>query len=139
MKEKLFLDISVGNTAEFEVLIDQPLLQRFVELSGDSNPLHTDAEYAKTTSFGGVVPHGMIAGAFFSRLVGVYLPGKYALYLSQTLFFKKPMVLGHVVVVSGTVVQKVESAKVLKISTRLSDRESGVILVEGEAMVQLLK
>ncbi len=36
------------------------LIQKFSEASGDFNPLHLDAEYAKTTPFGQKIAHGLL-------------------------------------------------------------------------------
>ena len=137
--EKQFSDIKVGDKAMFTVLITEELVNGFAEISGDVNPLHMDEDYAAGTPFKKRVAHGMIGGCLFSRLVGVYLPGKYCLYLSQTLFFKKPMFIGMSVKVAGEVVKKVNAFKALEISTSIIDADSGESLIEGKAMVKFLK
>ncbi len=136
--EKKFSAIKEGDTAHFEVSIDEPMVEAFARLSGDMNPLHTDEAYAKNTPFGSRLPHGMIGGALFSRLIGMYLPGRYALYLSQSLFFKRPLTIGKIVVVSGKVVRKTEAVRVITIKTLIIDKLSEENLIEGEAVVQLL-
>ena len=47
-------------------------------------------EYAKSTKFQSKVVHGMLLASFLSRMVGMYLPGKHALYSSQSLEFHNP-------------------------------------------------
>src|SRR5262245_60653032 len=111
MTTKTFSEVNVGERAEFEILIDETLVDAFAALSGDTNPLHTDDAYATGTPFGRRLPHGMLAGALFSRFVGVHLPGRYSLYLSQTLLFKKPLSFGTTIIVSGEIVQKIDSAR----------------------------
>jgi hypothetical protein len=81
----------------------------------------------------------MIGGALFSRFVGLHLPGRYSLYLSQSLLFRRPLPLDSAIVVSGEIVQKIESARAVKMTTRITDKESGVTLIDGEAVVQLLQ
>src|SRR6185295_7235732 len=78
-----FEDISVGQSAQFEMLVTEEMVGQFAQLSGDQNPLHVDHQYAAGTSFGAPIAHGMLLASFFSRLVGMHLPGKRALYLSQ--------------------------------------------------------
>ncbi len=136
--EKTFAEIHEGDTAQFEVAITDALVQTFSDLSGDSNPLHMDAVYAQETSLKKRVAHGMLGGAFLSRLVGMQLPGKHSLYLSQSLLFKKPVHLGTTVVVSGTVIQKIESMSTVKIATIIRDTATGEILTDGEALVKVL-
>lgn len=139
ISEKKFDDIFEGDKAQFEITITGELIDAFVALSGDSNPLHTDEHYATETPFGGRIAHGMIAGALFSRLVGLYLPGKYSLYLSQTLLFKKPLRIGTNAIIEGIVTQKTDAVRTLTLSTMMHNKTSGEVLVEGEAKVRLLK
>jgi acyl dehydratase len=133
-----FAEMREGDRAQFEVSVDDALVQKFADLSGDMNPLHMDAEFAKSTPIGGRVAHGMLGGALFSRLVGMHLPGKHCLYLSQSLFFRKPMRIPATVTVSGTVIQKIEALQALKIATVIADAKTGDILTDGEAMVKVL-
>lgn len=41
----------------------------FAALSGDYNPLHTDAEYAKQTPFGARIAHGLLVTSMITGLV----------------------------------------------------------------------
>lgn len=136
--EKTFDEIQEGDSASFEVVVDDALVKKFADVSGDSNPLHVDTEFAKNTSVGERVAHGMLGGALFSRLVGMHLPGKHSLYLSQSLFFRKPITPDTKVIVSGTVIQKIDAAKTLKIKTVITSPETGEVLTDGEAMVKVL-
>ena len=42
---------------------------RFAALSGDYNPLHTDAEYAKNSPFGARIAHGLLVTSMVTGLV----------------------------------------------------------------------
>ena len=135
---KTFLDIAVGERAQFEVAITTELVDEFAKLSGDFNPLHTDEAYARGTAFNGRIAHGMLAGALFSRCIGMHLPGMHSVYVSQSLFFRKPMRIGVKVVVSGEVRHKTESLQTLSLMMRVSDNSSGEVLVDGEAVVEMV-
>ncbi|HUC01317.1 MAG TPA: MaoC family dehydratase [Candidatus Paceibacterota bacterium] len=137
--EKTYEVITAGESASFTVKITPELIHEFAEVSGDRNPLHVDDSYARATSFGQRVSHGMIVGALFSRLIGMYLPGKYSVYLSQTLNFHKPVFVGAEVVIKGEVIHKTDSARSIVIRTIAEDARSGEMMVDGEAMVRLLK
>jgi len=82
-----FDEIEIGLTKQFQITITETMVDDFAKLSGDFNPLHTDNEYAVSSGFHGRVCHGMLLGSFFSRLIGMYLPGKHALHFSQSLKF----------------------------------------------------
>ncbi len=135
---RAFEDITVGQRAQFEVVLTPELVDAFAEVSGDMNPLHTEEAYAQSTPFKGRVAHGMLAGAFFSRLIGMCLPGKHSVYLSQSLFFRKPMRIGAEVLVSGEVLHKGESLHTLSMHMRVAEKQSGDVLADGEAIVKIL-
>ena len=132
--EYAFEDIKVGQKFEFTVKITEKLLNDFAILSGDQNPLHVDDNYANNTSFKKRVCHGMLLASFFSRLIGMHLPGKNALYFSQSLNFKSPCFIGNEVTVEGEVVDKSMAAKILVLNTTIYD-QSGKSLVDGIAKV----
>ena len=110
------------------------MVNDFAELSGDYNPLHMDKEYAASTSFKKRVVHGMLLASFFSRIDGMYLPGKHALYFSQSLNFVNPCFVGEKITVEGECVDKSYATKIIKIKTRITN-EHGKILVDGESRV----
>ncbi len=132
--EYSFDEIKIGLKHYFEVIIDEKLEQNFAEISGDFNPLHMDEQYAKETKFKKRVCHGMLLASFFSRLVGMYLPGKNALYFSQNLNFLEPCYIGDQVTVQGEVIDKSEATQIIKLKTTIINQE-GKSLIEGIAQV----
>ena len=137
--DRVYKDIALGDTASFALQITEKLVDEFASLTGDRNPLHTDVAYARETYFGHRIAHGMLIGAFFSRLIGMHLPGTYALYLTQTLRFHRPVVLGTHVAVRGEVVHKSDAQMILTIKTAAVENVTGKVIVEGEATVQMLQ
>ena len=91
-------------------------------------------EYAKETKFKKRICHGMLLGSFFSRLIGMYLPGKKALYFSQNLNFVEPCFINDIVIVNGKLIDKSEATKIIKIETTIKNT-TGKVLVEGIAQV----
>jgi len=134
--EYSFDEIKVGLIHNFEVIIDEEIIKKFANISGDFNPLHMDEQYAKETKFGKRVVHGMLLASFFSRLVGMYLPGKNALYFSQNLNFVEPCFIGDKVTVQGEIVDKSEATKIIKLKTSIKNKE-GKSLVEGTSQVMI--
>lgn len=132
----LLKDISVGDAAFFSRMFTQEDVLAFARLSGDKNPLHLDEAYARTTRFGQRLVHGMLVGSLCSALVGMYLPGKRCLYLSQTLLFRKPVFIGDTVVVRGIVRAKSGSTGVLEIGVSITKDHEEVL--NGIATVQAL-
>ena len=129
-----FNEIPIGYSKEFIIRIDNQMLENFAKISGDHNPLHMDNNYAQTTKFQKRVCHGMLLASFFSRLIGMYIPGKLALYFSQSLNFRSPCFIGDVVTVKGKVLEKRDTTKMITIKTEIFNQNS-ICLVDGIAKV----
>jgi len=132
--EYSFDEIKVGLKHNFEVSIDEELTKKFANISGDFNPLHMNEKYAKETKFEKRVVHGMLLASFFSKLIGMYLPGKNALYFSQNLNFVKPCFIGDKITVEGEIIDKSEATRIIKLKTSIKNQE-GKALVEGTSQV----
>lgn len=95
--------ITVGMSARYSQVITEADVSAFSLLSGDTNPIHLDEEYAKTSRFKKRIAHGLLSASFFSALFGTKLPGKGCVYVSQSLNFKRPVYIGDTVVATVTV------------------------------------
>ena len=126
--EYTFDEIDIGLTKEFQITITESMVNNFANVSGDFSPIHIDEEYAKTTSFGKRVAHGMLLASFLSRVDGMYLPGKHALYFSQNLEFHNPCFINDKIKISSIVVDKSESTKILKIESKITNQNDKLLL-----------
>lgn len=134
MEEYTLKDIKLGLKKEFKIIITESMINEFAKLSGDYNPLHTDNQYAGSTSFKQRICHGMLLASFFSRLVGMHIPGKNALYIAQSLKFISPCYINDEIIVEGEVLDKSEATRIINIKTKITN-SSGNSLVEGQAKV----
>ena len=137
LSEYTFDEIEIGLTKQFQITITESMIDDFAKISGDYNPLHMDEKFAQSRDFKNRVCHGMLLGSLFSRLVGMYIPGKYGLYFSQTLNFVNPTIVNDTVTVTGKVISKGESAKTIELKTTI--KNSSHVLVDGKAKVILSK
>tara|TARA_B100001765_G_scaffold138441_1_gene87513 strand:+ start:949 stop:1380 length:432 start_codon:yes stop_codon:yes gene_type:complete len=128
VSERTFDEIEVGLTRQFQITITESMVDDFAKLTGDFSPIHIDEDYAKTTTFQRRVVHGMLLASFLSRMDGMYLPGKHALYFSQSLDFRYPCFIGDIITVSSIVVDKSQSTKILKIESKITNQDNKVIL-----------
>lgn len=128
-------DLIVGQRAEFDAVITGDDVDAFAALSGDANPLHLDAEFARERGFGDRVVHGAHLVALASRLVGMYLPGRNALLLAVSTSFAKPVLPGTRVTVSGVVEQLSDTVRSAVLKLRVVDRETGTTLARGRLTV----
>lgn len=134
-----YTDLYVGQSFSFEVKITPEVVKVFADFSGDTNPLHTDATYAATTVYKERIAHGMIIGSFFSRLIGMYLPGQSSVYLSQNLRFCLPIFLGRTIQIKGEIVHKTDALRCVKMQMTAVDVSTEDVVVLGDALVQVLK
>jgi len=132
--EYSFDEIELGMQKSFKVDISKNMLDVFGRDTGDYNPLHMSEEYASSTSFKKRVCSGMFLASFFSRLVGMYLPGKHALHISQSLNFVNPCFIGETITVEGKVIDKSPATKIIKLETTITN-ESGKRIIDGKAQV----
>ena len=66
-------------------------VKQFSLISGDTNPVHLDVEYAKKSRFGKRIAHGILVASHISALIANKLPGRGSIYLSQSLKFLSPV------------------------------------------------
>ncbi len=129
----LFLeDLSVGQSAQREWTVSEAAVAAFAEVSGDTNPLHLDEAYAAGTQFKGRVAHGMLAGGYISAVLGMQLPGPGAIYVSQSLKFRRPIRIGDRVLARATIKEIDERKGHVTLSTVCS--VAGKKVVDGEAV-----
>lgn len=103
-------DFEIGQHVTFTKTFTDDDIRRFVEITGDVNPLHVDDEFAARTQFGRRVLHGMLTASILSTMVGMLLPGTGAIYRSQTLQFLRPVHAGDTVT-AHFVIRAIDRAK----------------------------
>lgn len=134
---KDFEDIQVGETHSLVKTITEADVRRFVEMTGDDNPLHVNRAYAETTAFKDIVVHGMLGASFISTVIGTKLPGTGALWVAQNLEFLLPVRLGDELTISCMVLKKHERERLLELDTRIVNQNCQVVLT-GQGKVKLL-
>ena len=123
MNSYKFEDISIGLEEHFSVKVDTDKLDKFLEISGDTNPLHTDSKYSKSKGFIDRVAYGMLTSSFYSTLVGVYLPGKYCILQGIDIQFSKPVYIGDTLKISGKVTYINEAYKQIEIKAIVKNQD----------------
>ena len=126
-------DLSIGQTAGRSHTVTEATIAAFAEVSGDHNPVHLDADFAATTSFKDRIAHGMLSAAYISAVLGNDLPGQGAIYLSQTLNFRRPVKIGDVVTARVTVAA-IDADKARVTFTTVCE-VAGKAVVTGEAVI----
>lgn len=134
------VDVCVGGgrrTYSESFTITRDIVREFARLSGDFSPIHMDETYAQNTRFGKCIVHGMLLGAYVSKIIGMYLPGEGTIYISQNFEFKKPVYIGDSVLIEVSIVDINYQTKHVKLSTMCYGADDDSVIMKGEAVVLL--
>ena len=123
-----FEQIRIGYNKEFQVVITESLVNDFAKITGDFSPIHINEDFAKSKKFKGRVVHGMLLASFLSQMVGMYLPGKHAIYLSQSLEFHNPCFINDKITISSVITDKSEATKIIKINSEIINEKNEILL-----------
>ncbi|QRN03038.1 bifunctional enoyl-CoA hydratase/phosphate acetyltransferase [Legionella sp. MW5194] len=129
-----FEELMPGQQASLSKTLSPNDIALFAVMSGDVNPAHLDADFAKSDMFRGIVGHGMWSGSLISALLGTVLPGPGTIYLEQDIQFRKPVRLGDTVTITLTVRDKFPAKSIVTLDCR-GVNQRGETVIEGLATV----
>jgi len=105
----------------------------FAGVSGDTNPIHLHDGFARTTRFGQRIAHGMLSGSFISTVIGTKLPGPGAVYISQTMNFMAPVLVGETITAVATITAIDDKRRRVTLKTQCLNGDK--VVIDGEAVV----
>ena len=117
-----FEGISIGMAEEFQTPVTDEMMESFLKISGDINPLHIDSGYAMQNGFPDRVVYGMLTSALYSKLAGVYLPGKHCLLQGVEISFHHPSYVGDILTVRGEVCYLNEAYRMIEIKAYIKNQ-----------------
>ena len=137
LRGKYLDEITDGMSAVFSKTVTEADIVLFAGITGDTNPVHLDEEFAKPTMFKGRIAHGMLTAGFISAVFGTKLPGPGCIYLSQSLKFKAPVRIGDTVRarVTITALDKEKGRCTFATTAHVGD----TLVIEGEAQILVPK
>ena len=128
-----FEDLALGMQASYIHRVSEYDLDTFAALTGDSNPIHLDEEFASRSIFKGRIAHGMLTATYISAILGTRLPGPGAIYISQSLNFRAPVRIGDEVTATARVAELFPEKKRALFSCNCS--VAGKTVLEGDAVL----
>lgn len=131
-----FDDMAVGRYEAFSHTITADEVDAFGHLSGDLNPLHMDAEFAKRSPFRQRVAHGMLTAAKVST-AHTRLTGPGFVYVGQELRFLAPAFIGDTITVKVTIVETKPAKRILVMDTTVHNQRGGLLLSGLSALKEL--
>lgn len=121
-------EIKEGQNARYTKWITPSIVEDFIALSGDNNPVHIKGEKP--------IVHGMLIGAFVSTLIGKQLPGDGAVWKSYNAKFIRPIYVWDKIVIIGTVHLKIDRDKSIVLVIDVFN-EKDELCVSGIASVKV--
>ncbi|MBW7837166.1 MAG: MaoC family dehydratase [Sphingomonadales bacterium] len=126
-------DMAVGDAATFAKTVTEADILLFAAVSGDTNPVHIDQDFAAATPFKSRIAHGMLSASFISAVLGVRLPGPGTIYLSQSMRFRAPVRVGDTVVATATI--KTLDVDKRRVTLETVCKVGDTVVIDGEAVV----
>lgn len=129
--QKLFYSFSsavkplrIGDNVTIVKHITRSDIETFMDISGDTNPIHVHSESAKS------VVHGAFLNALVSGIIGTMLPGPGTLVVSQTLNFPNKCFEGDLVKITVTLT---ENRKIMKVKYECVVEKTNKTVLFGDA------
>ncbi|MEM1400612.1 MAG: MaoC family dehydratase [Pseudomonadota bacterium] len=107
----------------------------FSGITGDTNPIHLNQDYAASTMFKGRIAHGMLTGGLISAVLGTRLPGPGSIYVSQSMKFRAPVRIGDTVTARVTVAEIIPEKSRVRVVTQCFVDDT--MVVDGEAIMMV--
>ena len=112
-------------------VFSQSDFDRFADLSGDNNPIHTDPDYCVATRFGGTVAHGLFLCSVLRGLIEQLMPG--ARLDEQAVMFPAPTYANEPM--QFAVKTTGGSGNGIKLALEVKRLDDGVVTCQGHARV----
>ena len=132
------LGLRVGQRARRIQTVTEHEVELYAQITGDRNPLHFDADFAKRTRFGRLVAQGGIASGMLNALVAMDMPGAGTVFMSQTLSYKAPTYLGDTLTAEIEVLSLKPDKPVCQLKATITNQD-GTVLLEGECWTYTLR
>jgi acyl dehydratase len=127
--------MEIGTVYKHQFSFTQDQVNDFAKVSGDTNPLHLDAEFAATTPFKKPIMHGFLGGSIFSMVLGTKFPGEGSVYLKQSMEFLRPMYVETEYEAIFTVKELDLVKNKALIETKIVDLQTNKSTIMGEALI----
>ena len=126
-------DLKVGMSAMFGKTVTEADIMAYAGVSGDTNPIHLHDGFARSTRFGQRIAHGMLSAGFISAVIGTRLPGPGSVYISQTMNFMAPVLIGETITAVATITAIDEKRRRVTLKTQCLNGDK--VVIDGEAQI----
>lgn len=133
-------EINIGDSCSLEKTITKDMVDSFAAFTGDYNPVHMDEAYCFEHGLTTRIVHGMLILSFLSTLIGMYLPGEGAVWISQSIDFIAPAKLDDTITIIGKVIKKTDAGalglEIIKLKIEIRN-QLGRLISKGTVAVSI--
>ena len=116
--------------------VSQEQINTYADASGDHNPIHVDADFARSVGLPGTIAHGLLELGILAEAISAWAGGS-ATLRSLSCRFSKPLLPGDTIICTGTVVAVDEDEGVATLEVGASSDRGDRVLTNGRATVRL--
>ena len=125
--------LELNDTGSYTRTIAERDINAFADASGDYSPLHMDEAFARTTTFGQRVAHGILTAGIISTVLGSEIPGLGTIFLELHIRFLKPVYINDTITAMATVTEIINPQRVRMLVACVNQHGDDVAL--GNAIV----
>jgi len=130
--------MTLDESITHEWVITEKIYNKFIDISNDKNPIHTDSKFALEFGFKEKVVHGNLLNVFLSYVIGELLPVKNIVIIDQSIKYKKPIYIGMSIKIYLIVITRVESVNITKFKFYFADNSNKIKLATGDITIKEL-
>jgi acyl dehydratase len=116
--------------------VTQEQINAYAEASGDHNPIHVDADFARSVGLPGTIAHGLLDMGILTEAVARWAGG-YDRVASIACRFSKPLLPGETITCTGHVVGIEHSQGIATLELEAVSSSGDRVLTNGRASVRL--
>jgi 3-hydroxybutyryl-CoA dehydratase len=129
-------EINEGQKAKLSKTISETDVYLFSGISGDFNPIHLNAEYAKDTMFEERIVQGVLILGLISSVIANKLPGPGSILLSQDIKYIAPVKINDTITAIVEITEILDEGKVMLKTQCINQRKK--LVIDGSAKVKVI-
>lgn len=120
--------------------VSEDVYNAFQKVSGDMNPLHTDASFAESKGYSQCVMYGNILNCFVSHFVGMGLPTPDVMIQTQDIQYHKPVFLNDEIKLCAEVEDYSEAVRIInyKLKFYRTNADKPQLVAKGHVQIGLI-
>lgn len=129
-------DLKVGESKEFQIVIDEKSHEEFENITKDNSPVHNDEKTARKAGFENKILYGFHVVSHISRLYGALITEGSSVCVSQSIKFVKPLYLNEKINIKGIITHINQELKSVTVKNEIRNSKDE-ICITGEGILKL--